>query len=357
MGIIIFSPKTIYTELLIKGLKPLSAVRYRLSATRLPLFALIKLRLRNFRLIHFQWLPTSSPFLFIGFLLLLKILRFKIIWTMHNIIPHEKRTFSKLLSILLFKWSDRVILASAHNLKDLKDQLGIGYNVKIRYIPIGELSDYFPQKSSFIEARKRLKIPFDKKVITYLGTIREYKGVMNFLRALKELHKKDVDIMGMVIGKPASQKLANEIEKFKKDLGDSLIINLNYILDSEIENYCLASDIFVLPYKQITNSLSIFLPYAFGRPVVSVAKGNILDVVQDGETGVLIGNSNPQELTAAIFKILKLDYKKMGEKGKIFTQRNFSWSEIGKMTVGLYKELIDATGEEITDCYLFYWQR
>jgi beta-1,4-mannosyltransferase len=355
MGIIILSPKTIYTELLIKSLKMKRVSYFSLTPLKLisSLLTLIKLRLKNFRLIHIQWIPTNSILLFLGFIILLKILRFKIIWTMHNILPHEIRRYSRCISCRLYKWSDRVILASVHNLEPLKMNLKVTDLEKIRYIPLGEISAYFPNLISLEAARRMLKIPMDKKVFLYLGTIRRYKGVRNFLLALKEFINQSEEVIGMVVGKPVDYQLKDEVEEFKKELGERLILNFNYVPNQEIQNYLMACDVCVLPYERITNSLSIFLPYAFARPVISIAAGNILDVVKDGETGILIRDVGPKTLVQAMNRILKFDYKKMGERGRTFTQQNFSWGKIGTQTFDLYREI--NRNQPLEELVLFHW--
>ncbi len=355
MGIIILSSKTIYTELLIKSLKMRKVNYFSLTPLKLisSLLRLIRLRLKNFQIIHIQWLPTNSILLFLGFIILLKILRFKIIWTMHNILPHEIQRYSKFISSRLYNWSERVILASVHNLEPLKTNLNITDFEKIRYIPLGEVSTYFPNLISFEAARQMLKIPMDKKVFLYLGTIRRYKGVRNFLLAFKELVNQREDVIGMVVGKPANNQLKGEVEEFKNELGDRLILNFNYVPNQDIQYYLKACEVCVLPYERITNSLSIFLPYAFARPVISNAAGNIIDVVKDGETGILIQDVDPKTLVQAMNRILKLDYKKMGEQGRVFTQQNFSWEMIGKQTLDLYREI--NRNQPLEEIVIFHW--
>ena len=355
MGIIILSPKTIYTELLIKSLRMKRIKYFSLTPLKLIfiLLRLIKLRLKNFQIVHIHWLPTNSILLFLSFLILLKILRFKIIWTMHNILPHEIRRYSRFISCQLYKWSDRVILASVHNLEPLKMNLKVTDLEKIRYIPLGEISAYFPNLISLEAARQMLKIPMGKKVFLYLGTIRRYKGVRNFLLALKELAKPSEDVIGMIVGKPVDTQLKSEVEEFKKELGERLIVNFNYVPNQDIQNYLKACDVCVLPYERITNSLSIFLPYAFARPAISVATGNILDVVKDGETGILINDVSPKILVKAMSRILKHDYRKMGEQGKTYTQKNFSWEKIGTQTLDLYREI--NRNQPLEELVLFHW--
>ena len=381
INIIILSPKTIYTELLIKSLKAKKTQYISVKSSTLPfsLLKLIKMRFENFKLIHLQWLPTNSILLFFAFIFLLKLLRFKIIWTMHNILPHEMARHSRFLSFQLYKQADRVILASKHNLMQLQSELGIEDFAKIRYIPIGELSDYFGGSVLLDEStvpspkrlwhvgdlgsnrtqeavRQNLNIPLAKKIFLYLGTIRHYKGIHNFLLALKQLTTERDDVIGIIAGKATEPEFIHQIDEFKKDLGDRLIVNLNYIPNQEIQNYLLASDVVVLPYERVTNSLSIFLPYAFARPAISIDAGNIKDVVQNRITGILLSDANPDKLFPAMKQILTMDYQKMGELGKEFIRNNFAWEKIGHMTNDLYRDCLSDRGD-LNRLVIFQWGR
>jgi glycosyltransferase involved in cell wall biosynthesis len=79
--------------------------------------------------------------------------------------------------------------------------------------------------------------------------------------------------------------------------------------------------------------------YWFGKPVVSTRVGSIPEVLDDGETGILIEPGNEYTLADAIVRLL-LDpvlCQKMGKKAKNKLEHDLSWSTIARKTVATYE--------------------
>ncbi|MFN2628974.1 MAG: glycosyltransferase, partial [Gaiellaceae bacterium] len=82
---------------------------------------------------------------------------------------------------------------------------------------------------------------------------------------------------------------------------------------------------------------------AHGRPVVAGAVGGLLDLVLDGETGLLVEARDPTALRRALGRLLgDADLRRrLGDAGRERIRERFSWETVTRETLRAYAE---ATG-------------
>jgi starch synthase len=82
---------------------------------------------------------------------------------------------------------------------------------------------------------------------------------------------------------------------------------------------------------------------ACGTAVVASAVGGILEVVEDGVTGLLVPPARPDDLAGAIRKLLD-DPKRarqMGAAGRKRVEDKFSWASVAERTESVYRDAIE----------------
>jgi len=79
---------------------------------------------------------------------------------------------------------------------------------------------------------------------------------------------------------------------------------------------------------------------AHGRTVVASAVGGLLDLVVDGETGLLVPPRDPAALRAALERVLgDADLRgRLGAAARERIRQRFSWDAVLAATIGLYRE-------------------
>jgi glycosyltransferase involved in cell wall biosynthesis len=97
-----------------------------------------------------------------------------------------------------------------------------------------------------------------------------------------------------------------------------------------------------LPYVTGTVSGIIPVAYAFKKPIVATRVGGFDEVIQHGESGLLVEPRNPTELASAIVYLLKNDdlRRKLGEKGFEKLKREMSWDAFVSKLMVIYRRLI-----------------
>ena len=137
-------------------------------------------RLKGYKTFHIHWqnfafkTPVSvinKPLSFlytIFFLFFLKVFRYKIVWTIHNLVPHEPVTSNDLLiTRILCKWSDVKIANSQETINKLKSmRLN---TTKTIVIPLGNFIGYYKNSVTIKKAKEKLEIKENEFVVLYFG--------------------------------------------------------------------------------------------------------------------------------------------------------------------------------------------
>lgn len=282
----------------------------------------------NFDIVNCNWViekrlkdkgilkSIASSIYFCITILFLKMKKKKTSWTMHNIYPHD--TSLKIgyyyANKILFKLMDEIIVMSSWQ-KNLLEKDFYVPSKKIRVFYHGNYINYYKNNISRQESRKILNIKKNAFVYLFLGNIKPYKNIPYLIKEFNKI-KNNNDVL-LIAGK-AEKEIRKEIENSKND---SVKIFPYYINDNDVQIFMNASDVSVLPFKEITNSGSVLLSMSFGKPIICPRKGSLPEYVSE-DFGILY-NNNIQE---ALIKIRDSDIKKMSiesfEKAK-----QLDWSD------------------------------
>ncbi len=291
-------------------------------------------------IVHYQFFRRKSEVLFFYFLKMLKI---KLVYTAHNVLPHENRRYDFKIQAFVLKTSTAIIAHTQFIKNKLLETFDIE-NDKIFVIAHGNYDSQLPEKQiSKEQARKNLNINENENVILFFGAIKEYKGLDLLLDAFEIAASKMQNLKLVIAGSPDSNKIKekylNKINQLKAK--NNIIYNFDYILTEKVADYFLAADIIALPYKNIYHSGIIHLAFSYGRPFVATDVGDFREMAEAGKCGKI-----SPEKTASSFADTMLEcfsdktlLKEMGAYCKKVSDTKYSWDNIAKKTHNLYKNL------------------
>lgn len=242
------------------------------------------------------WHPYFAPCYF----MMCKCLKnTKILFVCHNVFPHERFPLDRFLAKAVLRQGNCYIVQSKMDAEDLQtiiDKPVFRQTVHPTY------NAFKLENISKEEARKRLDIETDKKVLLFFGFVREYKGLKYLIQAMpevvKRLEKIELLIVGDFTGQEDKQQYMNLIQE--SGVRENMKVYDGYIPDKEVEKYFAASDLVVLPYKSATQSGIVQIAYGFEKPVIVTNVGGLPDVVEDGKTGYVVEAKNSRQLAEAI---------------------------------------------------------
>jgi glycosyltransferase involved in cell wall biosynthesis len=282
-------------------------------------------------LIISYWMPFFAPSLG-KITALVKKKGIKVIGLLHNVIAHENRFYDRAFTKYFFGKCDGFIILNRSSEKDLKS---IVPNAKclIRAHP---LYDHYGTKIDWREARIKLGIIKDKKVVLYFGFIRNYKGLDLLIKAFGVLDESyELVIAGEAYGDFKSYE--NLIEEC--GITKRVKLHVHYIEEKEIPVFFSAADVCVLPYRSATQSGIIGMAYHFNMPVIATNVGGLAEMIEDEKTGLIIDSPSSIMMSAKIREFFDTrEYRNYPANIEKYKQKH-SWDGFANGIISFYKTL------------------
>ena len=216
---------------------------------------------------------------------------------------------------------------------------GIASTEKFTIIHSGVKLDYFMNMSIDIKAKKKeLGIPPGYNVVGTIGRLVPIKGYKYLISDAKMIVE-EIDKPVFVIVGDGYLKL--ELEKYAEDVGVRKDIIFTGWRSDSSDILCLF-DIFVLPSLNEGMGRVIIEAMTLGKPVVASSVGGILDLIKEGENGILVPPRDPDSLGKALLQLIRNKdlAEELGENGKAMVYPEFDISVMLKKIDGLYESLL-----------------
>lgn len=270
------------------------------------------------------WHPYFAPCYYI----LCRCLKHtKILFVCHNVFPHERFPMDRILTKAVLRRGNCYIVQSKTDAEDLQT---IVHNPVFRQTVHPTYNAFKIENISKEEARDRLGIPMDEKVLLFFGFVREYKGLKFLIQAMSLVIKRKEGIKLLIVGDFSSEESKKQYERMIENAGVQEYITVydGYIPDKEVEKFFVASDIVVLPYISATQSGIAQIAYGFERPVIATNVGGLPDVVTDRKTGYVVEPESAAAIADAVVDFFENDRAaEYTENVKKETYR-FSWERM-----------------------------
>jgi len=278
------------------------------------------------------WIPFFGPSYAATLWLASRLCKTRVIYMVHNAIPHEKRPGDMIFTRLAFGVADGFIVMS-EAVKD--DLLKLKPGAQCMYNPL-PLFDLFGEPHDKETAKRALGV--SGHVILFFGLVRAYKGLMVLLDAMPEiLGRRDLTLL--VAGEFYEDK-QEYIDKIGAlGIAGSVRVLDRFIPNEEVGNYFSAADLLVLPYRSATQSAITQIAFVFGTPVVASRVGGLPEVVKDNETGYLVPPDDPHALADAVLRFFEEGKTDTFRRNMEAGRKRFSWEGMVESITKLYSQL------------------
>jgi glycosyltransferase involved in cell wall biosynthesis len=214
---------------------------------------------------------------------------------------------------------------------------------RIHRIPHGvDLTRFRPAPTAERDAlRARLALPPDATIVTYTGRLLRGKGLENLLEVFVALARERADVVLLLVGSGAGQTLS--IEGSLRARVQEAGLAKRVLFPGRVENvddYLRASDVFVFPSEFEALGISLVEAAACGLPCVASRTGGIVDVVEDGVTGLLHEPRDGAGLRSALDRVLDDGplRTRLGAAARARTEREYDWTT----SVERYRRLFES---------------
>ncbi len=178
----------------------------------------------------------------------------------------------------------------------------------------------------------------------FVGRLVKRKGVHILIEALKDLQDYSWELR--IVGKgPESDNLKNMVKEYNLENG---IIFEGRVSDERLSQLYKWCDFLILPsYDDKSGDIEglgvvLLESFSYKKPVIATKWGGVVDIVRDGENGLLAEPSDVDSLRETIEKTFSLsdtDIKNMGENA-YNTLKHFSWENIVKEMNDVYQSVM-----------------
>lgn len=275
------------------------------------------------------WRGVAKQARLAALFVLLRLRGTRIVWTVHNLKPHERHhSLPELLFPLWFpRLCTHVIAMTASGLAAAQAEYPPLQNKAAAVIPHGHYRDAYPRAPSRAESRSKLGLA-DRFTFMFFGNIRRYKNVPALIAAFGQLPRADVQLL--IVGQP--QKV--DVDELRRSVAADrrIRLQLEFVSEQDVPLYMGAADVVVLPFDSILNSGSVLLALSFNRAVLAPRLGSLPEIQQRvGSRWVTLydGTLSAQHLEDALHHV------RVGERD-VVDLAAFEWDAITQQTIDFY---------------------
>jgi len=243
--------------------------------------------------------------------------------------------------------ADIVTVNSSVTEKAVKS-IGDDNSYRIQRIPMGVSANTKQKEAPEIQAIRNRYRRGKGPLLLFVGRIVEEKGAEDLIHAVELLKNDNMDVTAMIIGEGQDRQVMEQLTE-RLGLGRHIYF-LGWINPEVVGDYFSAGDVFIGPSRMARDGwieaqgLTFLESMMAKTPVIATRSGGIIDSVVDGKTGILVNERAPDEIHAAVKRLVTEDklYQSLAEDGLTFAQDNFSRESSAKKFSSLFTQLTTA---------------
>jgi glycosyltransferase involved in cell wall biosynthesis len=228
-----------------------------------------------------------------------------------------------------FKSINHITYQSDKNLKTLKKY----YNGQLTKLTMGlDTTKY--KKIEPNEYKKKLLIPYGKKVLLTVSRLYNLKQVDKFIDVLNGISE---DFIFLVIGH-GRKEYENYLKEKAKGLMDiNKIKFVGYKSGNELIEYYNAADLFIHVSKSEAGPVSVMEAMACGLPIFCTDTGNAAELLKANNAGMIVGISRYVEWREKLTYYLRGVPIKALDIGIVRSQ--YDWNHVAEIFLEIYKKI------------------
>lgn len=194
------------------------------------------------------------------------------------------------------------------------------------------------------ELRERLALPVDRKIVLFAGRVQLLKGPDVLVRALGERVWSVGDgqppllvVLGGASGRPTAVRELEALA-YQEGVVDHVRVRPP-VPQQTLADYFRAADLVAVPSHSESFGLVAAEAQATGTPVVAAAVGGLCTVVEDGTSGVLVPDHEPESWALALKSLLDDDALRAHlAAGARESAARFGWDRAADEILDVYEQ-------------------
>jgi glycosyltransferase involved in cell wall biosynthesis len=296
-------------------------------------------------LVHVQFLPLVlfGSSIELRFLRSLRRRGVRIVYTVHNVLPHDASPHLRSHYADLYNLADHLICHDVPSSRQLIQDFGQARS-RISVIAHGPLLT--PDRHDTSEAaRRRLGLSMSECLMLWQGILRPYKGVEFLLDAWRHVR---------TFGKPARLAIVGggdeAIERrirakvAELNLTNSVKLDLRFVSVPELQDYHAAADVLVYPYSEVTTSGALMTGIGYGKAVIASRLPAFEQILRHDRNALLAAYGDVEEWSRSIERLIADPAlrRRLGESLRGGSSAVPGWDCIARQTVACYHSVLQS---------------
>lgn len=261
-----------------------------------------------------------------------KRLGYRVVWTLHNRYPHERRfpDIDHVARLFMAQAANGLVAHCQTAARFAADTLFRAGDIAV--IPHGHFLDVYQNKVTRAVARRRFNIPDDAFVYLFFGNARRYKGLKPLIQSFRRVCDGKTRLL-LMLREEFDVAYAREIAALASGDSNIMLHCSSWFEKDELQYFMNASDVAVLPFDEVLTSGSAIAALSFGVPVVAPAIGCMPELINTS-CGVLFDRL-PGALAAAMQEARHIDLSS-ARIASLERAKSLDWDEIAGKLVAVY---------------------
>jgi len=266
-------------------------------------------------------------------LFLARSLGYKVVWTMHNLYPHDSptRDLDHLARLGVTACASAVIVHCRH----ARDLLARHFHRReaVFTAPHGHFCEAYPNAVSQSEARAKFGFNDSHFVYLFFGNVRTNKGVDRLLESFLTLRGEHLRLL--FAARICSDYGACVVARAREADPRIVLRESKFYANEEFQWFFNAADLAVFPFTDILTSGTAITALSFHCPVLVPAIGCLPELV-DASVGAIYDPAAPSGLDRALDagRAIRREALRPGIEQKL---RELSWDGIAHTTLEAYR--------------------
>lgn len=188
--------------------------------------------------------------------------------------------------------------------------------------------------------RQTLDVPDDAPLVGFVGRLEWEKGPDQFLMMADFVHQELPKVHFVLVG---TGSLRDDLARRIEDMGLADVVHMAGFWPEPAEVYP-AFDVIAQMSRIEGTPLTLLEAMACGRPVAAIAVGGVLEVVENGSTGLITNPGDWQGVGERVIDLLNHpeQRKLMGEAARKRAEKMFNLRDTVRQTSELFERLVRA---------------
>jgi glycosyltransferase involved in cell wall biosynthesis len=218
---------------------------------------------------------------------------------------------------------------------------------RIVVFPYGvDLARFVPAAERGAGVRREFSVRDDQVLVGFMGRFSPGKGLEELLEAARRVADRNPAVRFLAVGEPShgEEEYAASIRRRAGELRlDGILTFAGFRRD--VPEVMAAFDIFAFPSHAEAFGIVLIEAMAMARPVVSTDCDGVLDIVRDGETGIMVPPRRADRLAAALERLASDTAlrRRLGDAGRRVVEEEFDLARLLRRLEAIYADVIAET--------------